>query len=516
MTTAIIGLQVALAVVLAVAGYAKLRDLSGSRQAVQDFGVPARLAGPLGLALPIVEIALAVLLLVGTTALAAAIAAVALFLTFVVAIGYNLSQGRQPDCHCFGQLHSEPAGWPTIFRNAVLTGAALLVVAAGGRSPGAWFGDLSSEGQAVLLLGAAILGGLALQARFTHQLVTQNRSLIDQVAVLATGSLAAAIPASNAPVEAIRTAAAFDIPGLDGGRLTLRGLLAHGKPVLLLFTSPSCGPCNSLLPDVAEWTTRFDAELTIALVSIGNVDDNRAKAHAHDLRHVGLQEWPDVSTPYGVNATPTAILIDADGMIRNPNANGRNEIRDLVDRTVGDRPEPVLVAPDGPVDYNPDGTIAESLFPDPSRALGLGQPVPRIPLPNLAGGYSSLEDFRGQPFMLIFWSTSCGFCQRMLPDMLEWEAESGPDALRLVFASAGTPEDIRDLGLQSTVLLDDDLAAISKAFGAPGTPSAAVIDAQGRVASGTMIGADAILDFLDEQIAPVDSLADHQPVAVAS
>src|SRR5262249_62414682 len=42
-----------LAVVFLAAGLAKLADLAGSRQALRDFGVPARLATPLGLLLPL-------------------------------------------------------------------------------------------------------------------------------------------------------------------------------------------------------------------------------------------------------------------------------------------------------------------------------------------------------------------------------------------------------------------------------------------------------------------------------
>ena len=42
-----------LAAVFLVAGIAKLADLAGSRQALRDFGVPARLANPFGVLLPL-------------------------------------------------------------------------------------------------------------------------------------------------------------------------------------------------------------------------------------------------------------------------------------------------------------------------------------------------------------------------------------------------------------------------------------------------------------------------------
>lgn len=495
MDTLTILLQVVLSGVLAVAGVAKLRDLPGSRQAVRDFGVAERFATPLGKSLPFVEIGLAVLLWFGTTATVAALAAAALFLVFVAAIVVNLRQGRQPDCHCFGQLHSEPAGWPTVIRNLALAAGAFVVAGVGGRGIAAWFTDLSVEGQAGLILGVPILATLLFQARASQVIVRQNAHLLDRLETVASAVAKTFGPAAADP----RLAHAFDLPNLNGGRLTLHGLLESGKPVLLLFMSPTCGPCNTLMPDIGEWTRRFAAELTVAIVTTGSVENNRAKTTAHGIPFVGEQEWPEVSQPYGVKATPTGVLIDTNGTIREPNANGRHEIRDLVARTVDDRPAPGPVPSDGPLEYDADGSLPESLFPDPSRSLGVGRPVPRLPLPDLEGHYISLGDFRGEQLLLLFWSTDCSFCARMLPDLREWEAEVGAGSLRLVFASAGTPGAIRELGLRSTVLLDDELAAISKAFGAPGTPSGVLVDAEGLIASEIMIGADAILDFLDEQ-----------------
>src|SRR2546429_9605121 len=46
-----------LTAVFLVAGIAKLADLAGSRQALRDFGVPAVLARPFGLLLPLAELA---------------------------------------------------------------------------------------------------------------------------------------------------------------------------------------------------------------------------------------------------------------------------------------------------------------------------------------------------------------------------------------------------------------------------------------------------------------------------
>ncbi|MDQ3978273.1 MAG: hypothetical protein M3314_01800 [Actinomycetota bacterium] len=45
-------------------------------------------------------------------------------------------------------------------------------------------------------------------------------------------------------------------------------------------------------------------------------------------------------------------------------------------------------------------------------------------------------------------------------------------------------------------MLDESFAA-GRAFGAPGTPSAVLVDAEGRVASELVVGARAILELAD-------------------
>jgi hypothetical protein len=42
-----------------------------------------------------------------------------------------MARGEAPDCHCFGQLHSESAGWRTLARNGLLAAIAGFVVLAG-------------------------------------------------------------------------------------------------------------------------------------------------------------------------------------------------------------------------------------------------------------------------------------------------------------------------------------------------------------------------------------------------
>src|SRR5262245_31980370 len=109
-----------LAVIFAMAGFSKLTDLNGSRKAISDFGLPGWLANPLGVFLPIAELITAILLLPVAWSWWGGLSSFILLLAFVIGITINLALGRKPDCHCFGQIHSEPVGWPTLLRNVVL------------------------------------------------------------------------------------------------------------------------------------------------------------------------------------------------------------------------------------------------------------------------------------------------------------------------------------------------------------------------------------------------------------
>src|SRR5215212_1360917 len=131
MGIALLVARLLLALVFVVAGVSKLADRKGSRQALADFGVPSSLASPLGILLPLAELAIAAALIPAASAWWAALGALSLLLLFVAGISINLARGRKPDCHCFGQLHSAPAGWRTLARNGALAATAGFVLWAG-------------------------------------------------------------------------------------------------------------------------------------------------------------------------------------------------------------------------------------------------------------------------------------------------------------------------------------------------------------------------------------------------
>src|SRR5215208_6585240 len=352
MDAALLIARLVLGAVFTLAGVAKLSDLNGSRKAIIDFGVPPAIAAPLGLLLPLAELTVAATLLPASTAWWGALGALALLSVFVVGITYNLARGRKPECHCFGQLHSSPAGWKTLARNGVLAAVAGFVLWAGykgGADPSAvaWVGALSTAQLLALLVGVLVLFLLAGQWWFLVHLLRQNGRLLVRLeaveASLATSGSVAPFQngtavhqeAEGLPVGS--EAPNFSLSGLYGETFTLEALRAPGKPVMMLFTDPGCGPCNAMLPEVGRWQEEYAQKLTLTLISRGEVEENKTKASEHGLRKVLLQKDWEVSESYEVTGTPSAVLISPEGKIASPVAGGAEGIRGLLSYAVGER-----------------------------------------------------------------------------------------------------------------------------------------------------------------------------------
>ncbi len=515
METALLVARLILALIFAVAGVAKLADRPGSRRATIDFGVPASLAAPLGVLLPLCELAVAAALVPTLTAWWGAVGALALLLLFVAGIGANLIRGRKPDCHCFGQLHSAPAGWSTFARNGLLAAVAGLVVWQGREDAGSsvvgWLGALSTAQLAGLVAGLILLGLAAIQWWFLVHLLRQNGRLLMCLEALeerlAVGDGAAPSrndvpPQSAAGLPVGSPAPAFELSGLHGETVTQEALRAPGKPVMLLFTDPDCGPCTALLPEIGRWQREHAEKLTISPISRGSPGENRAGSSEHGLAGVLLQDDREVSEAYKAYGTPSAVLVRPDGAIGSLVAGGAEAIRRLVTQAVGAPARlPARPASRGgpcpncgkvhPANGHANGRAAQAVPAGPKA----GEPAPEVKLLDLSGESLELADFRGRETLVLFWNPGCGFCQRMLGDLKEWEADPPEGSPELLVVSAGTEEANEAMGLSSPVVLDQDFST-GRAFGASGTPSAVLVDPEGKIASELAVGASAILELV--------------------
>lgn len=318
----VLGARVLLAAVFAVAGVAKLLDREGSRRSLAEFGVPPRLQATIAWLLPATEIAIAIALLPAGSSRWAAIAAAVLLVAFIAGIARAMARGRAPDCHCFGQLHSAPAGRTTLIRNSALVAVAAIVVAeAPGPSIGSWLeARTAAELVAVGAVGAAI--GLALFAGRLwlerHELVTELRAAQEKLRGLPAGL----------PVGTM--APSFSLEDVHGKTHTLESLRARGNPVVLVFVHPDCVPCARMLPELARWQAALGQSLTVAPISTAEPEPTRAMAAEHGLELMLVGEDADVMWAFEARGTPTAVVVAADGTIASPAVSSLLAIEPLV------------------------------------------------------------------------------------------------------------------------------------------------------------------------------------------
>jgi thiol-disulfide isomerase/thioredoxin len=470
--------RLVLAGVFAVAGIAKLADRQGTRKAAIGFGAPERIAGVLAIALPLAELAVAGLLLPASTAVYGALGAVALLALFTGAIAISLARGRAPDCHCFGQLHSAPASWRTLARNAVLLGIGVVALAGSvaeePKSAVAWIGELSDSELALLAVGAtaavviAVGGAAFLSLMRSYGKVLTRLERVEAALSNAGLDLEEALDADQIGLEPGTAAPTFWAKSLTGESVSRDSLTESGVPSVVLFTSPHCGPCQALLPLVAAWQREHAGALNVVIASDGTNEEIEAEARELALENVLVDADRRLYAAFQANGTPSAVIVAPDGTIGSWVASGREWIEQLVASALG-------------------GTEGEG--------LPIGTEAPALELPSLDGGPVSLEALQGRESVLLFWNPDCGFCRSMHEDLLAWEGSVNGAGPRLVVVSSGAEESTRAEGFRSLVLLDAEYAA-GTAFQAHGTPMAVLIDAEGRVASAVAAGADAAFDLM--------------------
>lgn len=485
----ILAARLLLALTFLVAGAAKLADRAGAARALEGFGAPARISPVLAVALPTLELILGLGLLLVRTVWPSAIGACALLLAFTAAIGVALARGRTPDCHCFGQLHSAPAGPSTLIRNGVLAAVAggLAWVARdhpGPSLPGLLAGVESVRGLVAALLLLLVLA-VAVQSVLLYQLIGQQGRLLLQLE--AQGASAAPAPAAAPDTAAAQPtvgvpigveAPAFELATLDGDSASLDQLRATYGALLLIFTNPKCGPCSALAPEIAHWGMDEGLAAKIVLISEGDAKDNALKFGTRPDPMVLLQARRETADAYQAAGTPAAVLIGRDGRMASWVAFGADAIRELV----GDTPRLLNSLAEAP---------SQALLPEPDRQRAAAH----LALRDRDGVEVPIASLGGAPTLLLFWNPSCGFCQRMQPELAAWIARppAGSPRVVAVLTNPDTPPDAPAPGM---VALGDVDGRVSSAFGARGTPMGVLLDAQNRVAAPTAAGAQAVFALL--------------------
>lgn len=108
----------------------------------------------------------------------------------------------------------------------------------------------------------------------------------------------------------------FELADWTGAPLTIGGHDPDGKNTLLLFVSPTCPVCATLLPIVDSVAGDEPQLLRVVLASDGSRDEHEAFVRTHQLAARPYVLSTPLGLAYRVGKLPYAVLIDADGVLR--------------------------------------------------------------------------------------------------------------------------------------------------------------------------------------------------------
>jgi thiol-disulfide isomerase/thioredoxin len=141
----------------------------------------------------------------------------------------------------------------------------------------------------------------------------------------------------------------------------------------------------------------------------------------------------------------------------------------------------------------------QGIAPEPHRGLPVGSAAPAFALPDLDGAAIASATLigHGTAILLLFMEQGCGPCRALLPEVVGWQAEHR-GRLQIVVVTSGEQGANRTYagfhGLDRVLFQED--REVARAFEVSATPSAVLIDIDGRIASDVAPGADAIRSLM--------------------
>ncbi len=486
-----------LAAIFGAAAIAKFYDPAGTEKAFSDLGIDKSLTRFGVRGLPAAEMITAFLLIIPMTGWYGGLSGLILLVLFTIVLGSAVAQGKNAECHCFGQFSSKPVSWLSLIRNIVFIAPAALIVYA---MPRATFYSLYTEISLRLAAGAflpyillfsclILLGvivyylrrGIALQEQILENLPAQEQ---DREAGEPHHHEHMTSPDEGLPIGAV--APDFKLPDMKGRAVSLEQLMTAGRAMLFFFISPTCAPCKALLPEIGKWQEELAGKVDFIFVSSGGAEENAEKLYRLGGQVLLLQNKREVAELFKVRWTPTAVLVNAGGLIASRLAPGDGAIKDLVDLIVDQ------IRENGEdLSYVKNG---RGMSPND---LKIGEELPEFELPAAEGKNITDEIIRGKKTLALFWGVDCPYCRQMLPDVKDWES-SGTNGVQLVVFSSGDAEKNRELNLRAPVVIDDG-GELRIKLGMYGTPSAVLIDESGKIASETAIGSEQIWSLIGKR-----------------
>ena len=115
-----------------------------------------------------------------------------------------------------------------------------------------------------------------------------------------------------------KVAPAFDLPDLNGGRVSLASL--EGKVLVVDFWATWCGPCIKEIPEYAEFWRKNQTrgvEVLGVVMESGSPDEILDFVREYRIPYRQLLGDDEIASEFGVNqGLPTTFVIDGEGVIR--------------------------------------------------------------------------------------------------------------------------------------------------------------------------------------------------------
>ena len=478
-------IRLALFGVLTVAALGKLLDLEGSEKAVRAFGTPDPLVKTFAFLIPIAELIFGFCLLFMGFSWIAAAGALLLMVTFIGGMLVQMIKGEAPDCHCFGQIHSEPVGPKSLVRNILIAILPIILLISGRPNQGYALGDSNGAIASNVVLATVVVVTFVI-GTYLWRLLKENAALkrqLDLLEMLETGGTLIERDEAGDPTDSLPIGAPFPdftLPDTAGKLVTFDHLIAEPLPKLFLLVGPECRPCKAMLDEFREWKKEFAGRVSLVFISKGSAAENTERFGDELSSGMLLQQKMEFASKLFVKWTPSAIFVDAAGNIASHPAVGDVAIRDLIGKLRSE-------------DFTKVGYYVKNI--QRRGRVKIGEKIPEFQTADLKGNPVSRDTFLGKQTLAFFLSTTCGFCGEVVDQIRKWENSSERNGTAAIIFSEGDITTHQNYGLSTPIVIDDGYK-VSGNLGMFGVPSGVLIDEDGSIASETAVGGPMIWSLI--------------------
>ncbi|PWH06138.1 hypothetical protein DEO23_10050 [Brachybacterium endophyticum] len=317
--------QLLITLTLLVSGLAKMGDRQRTVDAMRSLRLPVRTSHrALAIAVPVIEIVLALGVWMPMPGLAAALAGIAVLLmaAYWVIIARALRFEEPVSCACFGSLGSPTVSSPTLVRNSLLLVLAVLALLGGVQ--GDPFHALTHYPWSLtqLLLTLVAAGALTL--------LTIGGTRSD----LGSGRSSATETDREEDGEYERLPTPFGMLQQDGEAPVSLAALTAERAALLLWVRPGCGPCERVLNAVPAWRDALEDTLSIRTLFrtpparlTDSVRERAGSTAAWDIEG-------NLAAALNAGSSPAAVLLGADGQLAGGPVAGAEDVHVFVQEII--------------------------------------------------------------------------------------------------------------------------------------------------------------------------------------